>query len=60
MNDISKMSDTDLAEFIRTERETVREQRFTTGLRDVRKIRTAKKHVAQALTEVTRRVKATR
>ena len=60
IQDIKKMNDTELAELIRKEREAVRSYRFTTGLRDVRAVRTSKKHIAQALTEITRRMKEAR
>ena len=49
------MNDKDLAELIRKEREAVRSYRFSAGARDVRAVRTSKKHIAQALTEITRR-----
>ena len=55
IQDIRKMNDKDLAELIRKEREAVRSYRFSAGARDVRAVRTSKKHIAQALTEITRR-----
>lgn len=58
MNDITKMNDKELAEFLATERESVRSSRFNPASRDVRKVRTAKKNIARALTELSRRMKA--
>ncbi len=58
MQDITKMNDKDLTEFLKTERETVRASRFNPASRDVRKVRTAKKNVARGLTEMNRRMNA--
>ena len=55
MQDIVKMNDKELAEMIAKERETVRSYRFAAGMRDVRAVRAAKKRIAQAQTEITRR-----
>lgn len=58
MQDITKMNDAELTEFIREKREDVRSSRFNVGARDVRAVRTAKKDAARALTELARRTKA--
>ena len=55
MKDISKKSDKELTEFIAKKREEIREARFSVGTRDVRAARTAKKDIARARTEETRR-----
>lgn len=55
MQDITKMNDKALAEFVKEKREEVRVSRFNAAARDVRAIRTAKKDIARALTELTRR-----
>lgn len=57
MQDITKMNDTAIVEFVREKREEVRASRFNSSARDVRAIRTAKKDIARALTELTRRSK---
>ena len=56
--DITKKSDTELAELVQTERENLREVRFGTGgtgSRDLKKVRTAKTTIARALTELSAR-----
>jgi ribosomal protein L29 len=56
--DIAKKSDQELAELVQTEREALREVRFGAtgaGARDVKKIRTAKRAIAHALTELSAR-----
>lgn len=58
MHEIINMNDTELAAFIDTERESVRKTRFNTTARDVRAVRAAKKNIARALTERTRRMTA--
>ncbi|MEX0930943.1 MAG: 50S ribosomal protein L29 [Candidatus Paceibacterota bacterium] len=58
MQDITNMNDTAIVEFVREKREEVRASRFNSSARDVRAIRTAKKDIARALTELTRRSKA--
>lgn len=55
MQDIAKKNDKELVEFIREMRESVRTARFNHASRDVRAVRTAKKDIARALTEITRR-----
>lgn len=55
MHDIAKMNDTELADFVQEKRESVRSSRFNPAARDVRAVRTAKKDIARALTERTRR-----
>jgi ribosomal protein L29 len=60
MNDIAKMNDKDLASFISKKREEVRADRFSVGTRDVRAVRTAKKEIARARTEQTKRHAALR
>lgn len=57
MKDITNMNDKALADFVREKREVVRSTRFNPGSRDVRAVRSAKKDIARALTEVTRRTK---
>lgn len=56
--DIAKRTDKDLETFINEKREEVRAFRFGTagaGTRNVRSVRTAKKDIARALTEQTKR-----
>jgi hypothetical protein len=59
MKDITSMKDAELTTFLAEEREAARKHRFETGARDVRAIRAAKKNVARAMTEITRRNAAT-
>lgn len=62
MKDIQKKNDKDLSSFIEEKREEVRVFRFGVagaGTRDVRKVRTAKKEIARALTEQTARTRKT-
>lgn len=59
--DIAKKSDQELAELVQAERENLREVRFGTagaGSRDLKKVRTAKRTIAQALTELSARRKS--
>lgn len=56
MNDISKKNDADLAAFVHEQREVIRSARFNAANRDVRTVRKAKKDIARALTERTRRM----
>jgi ribosomal protein L29 len=58
MQEIEKMSDQEVATFVAKERETMQQQRFGTGGRDVSASRLAKKNVARALTVLTARTKA--
>lgn len=55
MKDIAQMSDKDLVSFITEKRESVRTARFGAAARNVRAIRTTKREIARALTEITRR-----
>lgn len=57
MKDISNMNDKDLAAFVHEKREAVRSARFNPSARDVRAVRSAKKDIARALTETSRRVR---
>ena len=60
--DIQKKNDKDLTAFIHEKREEVRSFRFSTagaGTRDVRKVRTAKREIARALTEQNARTRNT-
>lgn len=59
--DIEKKSDQELETFVAEQRELVRSFRFGTAganTRNVRAVRTAKKDIARALTEQTKRVRA--
>lgn len=55
MNEIKKMKDSELVDFVLTKREAIRGFRFGTGSRDVRAKRSSRKEVARALTELTAR-----
>ena len=58
MKDIAKKSDADLQKVVKEKREALRELRFASagsGMRDVKAMRSAKKEIAQALTELNAR-----
>lgn len=60
MKDIQKKNDKELASFVNEKREETRAFRFGVagaGTRDVRKVRTAKKEIARALTEMNARIR---
>ena len=57
MKEITKMKDKDLVDLVEEKRESVRNTRFNASARDVRAVRTAKKEIARALTELTTRKK---
>ena len=56
MQDIRQKSDRELTDFISGERESLRQERFKDKMsRKASTIRTAKKNIAQAMTELTNR-----
>lgn len=60
MKDIQKKNDKDLVAFVKEKREETRSFRFGVagaGTRDVRKVRTAKREIARALTELNSRTR---
>ena len=59
MQEIEKMSDTEIASFVDTERAELQKHRFGTAGRNAQAARTAKKNVARALTVLTTRTKET-
>lgn len=52
MTEIKKMKDQDLAKMVSEKREVVRSFRFGTGSKNVGELRSAKKDIARALTEL--------
>ena len=61
MKDIQKKNDKDLTAFVNEKRAENRSFRFGVagaGTRDVRKVRTAKKEIARALTELNSRARS--
>lgn len=60
MEELQKKTDTDLTKHINAKREELRSLRFAasgSGMRDVRAMRTTRKEIAQALTELNRRTR---
>ena len=58
MKEIQKMKDAELVSLIDEKRVEIQNFRFNASARDVRSVRTAKKEIARALTELTARTKA--
>ena len=57
MKEIKKMKASDLKKFVEDKREEIRSFRFNAAARDVRQVRTAKREIARALTELNVRAK---
>ncbi|HEX4799042.1 MAG TPA: 50S ribosomal protein L29 [Candidatus Paceibacterota bacterium] len=60
MKEIQKMTDIDLATFIKEKRDALQKMRFGgagSGMRDTRSIRNTRREIARALTEHNRRAK---
>lgn len=58
--ELQKKTDDELVTHIHEKREELRSLRFAgagSGMRDVRKVRTTRKHIAQALTELNARAR---
>ena len=58
MKEIKKMNDADLKKLVEDKREEIRAFRFNAAARDVRQVRTAKREIARALTELNTRTKS--
>ena len=60
MTEILKMTDAELATFVTEKRNELQKKRFGTagsGMRNTRSIRTTRREIARALTELTKRTK---
>ena len=58
MKEIKAMKDAELVSFVSEKREGIRSARFNAASKNVRAVRTARREVARALTELSTRTKA--